>query len=218
MTLVAGPIPRSLTKDSLTQGVQQLTAADADLGAVVLHLGEPPMWGRRPGFAALIQIILEQQISLAAARAMYLKLAGFLGQIRPETIYALQVRGLREFGLTRQKSGYCHGLAERIVQGRLDLTAVARQPDDIGCKQLLAIPGLGPWSVGIYYLMALRRPDIWPQGDLALANALRDIKHLTVLPSSKEQHHLACSWAPWRSVAARILWMHYLAKRGQYPD
>jgi DNA-3-methyladenine glycosylase II len=174
------------------------------------------MWGRKPGFPALIQIILEQQVSLAAARTMYRRLASHLGVMTPEAVYALQASGLREFGLTRQKAGYCHGLAARILGGSLDLRLVARGPDEVGRQILLAVPGLGPWSVDIYYLMALRRPDVWPQGDLALAAALREVKRLDALPTREEQQRLAGNWAPWRSVAARILWAHYLAERGQY--
>jgi 3-methyladenine DNA glycosylase/8-oxoguanine DNA glycosylase len=80
---------------------------------------------------------------------------------------------------------------------------------------LLEVPGLGPWSADIYYLMALRRPDIWPQGDLALASALQDVKRLNARPTRDEQQVIANAWAPWRSVAARIVWAHYLAARGQ---
>ncbi|GJL66740.1 MAG: 3-methyladenine DNA glycosylase [Nitrospirales bacterium] len=193
-----------------------MAEVDPDLGAVLGRLGEPPMWGRVPGFPALIQIILEQQVSLAAARTMYRRLTGHLGTMTPEAVYAIQVNGLRDFGLTRQKAGYCFGLAARILDGSLDLSSVANGPDDRGRQILLSIPGLGPWSVDIYYLMALRRPDVWPQGDLALAVALRDVKHLTDLPTKDEQQLLSSGWAPWRSVAARILWTHYLDAR-QYP-
>ena len=196
--------------------MRQLADADPDLGAVLSRLGEPPMWGREPGFSALIQIIIEQQVSLAAARTIYLRLTNYLGAMTPEAVYAAQVSGLRDFGLTRQKAGYCHGLAARILGGSLDLTAVACAADEWGRQMLLGVPGLGPWSVDIYYLMALRRPDVWPQGDLALAAALREIKQLDVLPTRDEQQRLASDWAPWRSVAARILWAHYLAARGQY--
>jgi DNA-3-methyladenine glycosylase II len=77
---------------------------------------------------------------------------------------------------------------------------------------LLDVPGIGPWSVDIYFLMALRRPDVWPQGDLALAVAMREVRALPRLPSREQQHKIAIRWAPWRSVAARILWMHYLAR------
>ena len=80
----------------------------------------------------------------------------------------------------------------------------------------MGVPGLGPWSVDIYYLMALRRPDVWPRGDLALALALREVKRLDGLPTKDEQQALVSAWAPWRSVAARLLWAHYLAARGQY--
>ena len=174
------------------------------------------MWGRRPGFPALIQIILEQQVSLAAARTMYRRLTRHLGAMTPEAVVAMKVSGLRAFGLTRQKAAYCHGVAERILDERLNLTSVANGPDEAGRQTLLSVPGLGPWSVDIYYLMALRRPDVWPQGDLALADALREVKQLKVLPTTEEQGRLASAWAPWRSVAARILWAHYLAARGQY--
>ncbi|GJL60769.1 MAG: hypothetical protein NPIRA03_36260 [Nitrospirales bacterium] len=207
---------RRLTSALLSKGARELAEADPDLGVVLDRLGEPPMWGREPGFPALIQIILEQQVSLAAARTMYRRLSGHLGAMTPEAVYAIQVNGLRDVGLTRQKAGYCFGLAARILDGSLDLSSVANGPDDRGRQILLAVPGLGAWSVDIYYLRALRRPDVWPQGDLALAVALRDVKHLTALPTRDEQRLLSSDWAPWRSVAARILWAHYLAARGQY--
>lgn len=171
------------------------------------------MWGRRPGFATLVRIILEQQVSLAAARTVYRRLHARLGSITPERVYAMQIAGLREFGLTRQKAGYCFGVATRVLDGSLDLARVARAPDDVGRAALLAVPGLGPWSVDIYYLMALRRPDIWPRGDLALAAALRQVMGLDTLPSRDEQYALALRWSPWRSVAARMLWVDYLAAR-----
>ena len=174
------------------------------------------MWGRNPGFPTLIQITLEQQVSLAAARTVYRRLANRLGAVTPEAVHAIRESGLRDLGLTRQKAGYCYGLATRILDGRLNLTAVARSPNAVGRHLLLEVPGLGPWSVDIYYLMALRRPDVWPQGDLALASAILDVKRLDALPTKDEQQVLARNWAPWRSVAARVLWAHYLAARGQY--
>jgi DNA-3-methyladenine glycosylase II len=209
-------MPRTLTRATLNTGTRQLADADADLAGVISRLGEPPLWGRRPGFATLVRIILEQQVSLAAAHATYRRLFNFLRGMTPKKIHAVQVSGLREFGLTRQKSRYCYGLAERILNGSLNLTAVARSSDDEGRQALMSVTGLGPWSVDIYYLMALRRPDIWPQGDLALAKALRELKRLEHLPSIEEQLDLAAAWSPWRSVAVRILWAHYLSAKGLY--
>jgi len=145
---------------------------------------------------------------------MYRRIDQEVGGISAERVERVGVAGLRQLGVTRQKAAYCHGLACRMVDGRLDLAAVARASDEEGRRMLLDVPGLGPWSVDIYFLMALRRPDVWPRGDLALASALREVKGLRALPSHEEQEKLSRVWTPWRSVAARILWSHYLSKRG----
>jgi DNA-3-methyladenine glycosylase II len=173
------------------------------------------MWGRRPGFATLIRIILEQQVSLAAARTMYLRLFGHLGGVDPDRIARLGVAGLRRLGFTRQKASYCHELATRVRCGELDLSRIARADDGWGRRQLLEVRGLGPWSVDIYYLMALRRPDVWPSGDLALAEAAYRVKRLPARPRTEVLQRLAERWAPWRSIAARVLWQHYLATRSR---
>ena len=115
--------------------------------------------------------------------------------------------------MTRQKARFCHALASRILDGRLDLTGVARLPDEDGRAVLMSVPGLGPWSVDIYYLMALRRPDVWPRGDLALASAVRDVKRMHAMPTNEHQQEIAARWSPWRSVAARLLWAHYREAR-----
>ena len=202
---------RVLTYASLREGVQALSTRDRDLARIVDRLGEPPLWGRRPGFAALVRIILEQQVSLAAARTMYRRILSQLGGMTAKNVNARGEAGLRELGLTRQKARYCHGLAVRVLEGSLDLSAVAALPDAVGRAVLLSVPGLGPWSVDIYYLMALRRPDVWPDGDLALSTALRDVTRMENLPTREEQRARAARWSPWRSVAARLLWSHYLS-------
>ena len=207
---------RVLTHASLSEGARVLRQRDRDLGRILGRLGEPPLWGRRPGFPTLVRIILEQQVSLAAARTLYRRIVCDLGGMSPQGVHACGESGLRALGMTRQKARYCHGLAARIVEGSLDLSAVAALPDEAGRSALLRVPGLGPWSVDIYYLMALRRPDVWPQGDLALASALREIKRMRELPDREEQEALSARWSPWRSVAARLLWAHYLSARGQY--
>ena len=205
---------RSLTRALMSEGARHLAARDSDLARIHQRLGDPPIWGRRPGFPALVKIILEQQVSLRSAAAMYRRIDEHVGGMSPHNINRIGVAGLRQIGMTRQKAAYCHGLARRVLDGTLDLGAVARASDDEGRRMLLDVPGLGPWSVDIYFLMALRRPDVWPRGDLALASALRDIKGLRALPSHEQQLKLSQAWAPWRSVAARILWAHYLAVRG----
>ncbi|HKE83059.1 MAG TPA: hypothetical protein VKB50_04860 [Vicinamibacterales bacterium] len=207
---------RGLTLATLREGADALAARDVDLARVLERVGYPPIWGRRPGFSSLVRIILEQQVSLRSAEAMYRRLELHLGGVTPESFGRAGVTRLRRLGVTRQKAGYCVGLARRVLSGALDLSAVARADDDVGRRMLLDVPGLGAWSVDIYYVMALRRPDVWPRGDLALAAALRDLKKLRALPTHEQQLDFAYAWAPWRSVAARILWALYLIDRGRF--
>jgi DNA-3-methyladenine glycosylase II len=206
-----------LTPEALDRGARELAAADPHLADVFERLGTPPMWAREPGFATLIHIILEQQVSLKAALTMYRRLCEFLGGMSPQAVVNAGEAGLKSIGFTRQKARYCVALANQVHSGQLNLSRLETLDDREGRKALLAVPGLGPWSVDIYYLMALRRPDIWPQGDLALAIALQDIKGLNAPATREEQARFSESWSPWRSVAARIVWMHYLVARGDDP-
>lgn len=202
---------RQLTAASLEAGTRVLCAADRHLATVVRRFGTPPMWARRPGFATLVSIILEQQVSLAAARTLYRRIEARTAGVTPAAIEALGVGGLRQLGLTGQKAAYCEGLARLVSEGTLNLSAIARLPDAEGRERLLRVRGLGPWSVDVYFLMALRRPDVWPAGDLALAHAMRRVKQLRRLPDAAQQERISARWAPFRSVAARILWHHYLS-------
>lgn len=204
-------VPRALTRESLRLGARVLARRHPVFAGLLDRHGPPPLWGRRPGFPTLVRIILEQQVSLAAARTMYLRLCVALGGMRPEHVRAAGENTLRQLGLTRQKARYISLLADALDAGALDLSAVARAADRDGRQVLLALPGIGPWTVDIYYLMALRRPDIWPQGDLALADALHRVLGLAQRPDSSQQRALSDPWAPWRSVAARMFWQSYLA-------
>jgi DNA-3-methyladenine glycosylase II len=206
-------LTRRLTYATLRAATDELCARDADLAGVVQRFGRPPLWGRRPGFAALVRIILEQQVSLAAARTMYERLRRHTGAVTPEAISRFGIPRLRRLGFTRQKSAYCHELARSVHRGQLDLRAVARADDETGREILQGVRGLGPWSADIYLLMALRRPDIWPRGDLALADAAFRVKRLRSRPDAATLARLAAPWAPWRSVAARVLWHYYLSTR-----
>jgi DNA-3-methyladenine glycosylase II len=204
---------RRLTTAALQSGARQLAVRDRDLAGIVEQHGCPPMWGRPPGFATLVWIILEQQVSIASARTLFRRLRVALGgHVTPAAVAHAGISGLRAFGLTRQKARYCIELAQRVLDGALDLRVVSRSPEQQARAMLLEVPGIGHWSVDIYFLMALRRPDVWPRGDLALAIALRDVKRLGDVPSRERQIEMAQRWSPWRSVAARILWMHYLAR------
>ncbi|MGH7550666.1 MAG: DNA-3-methyladenine glycosylase family protein [Gemmatimonadota bacterium] len=203
-----------LSSNSLRAAVADLVARDADLAGVVRRFGPPPMWGRRPGFASLVRIVLGQQVSLVSAAAAYRRLQGAAGRVTPSRVAALGEERLRSAGLTRQKAVYCRSLATAIVAGRLDLSSLRGLPDAEVRSSLIAIPGIGPWTIDIYLLMALRRPDIWPTGDLALARALQRVKRLRKVPGDRRMSAIARPWSPWRAVAARVLWHFYLSSKG----
>jgi DNA-3-methyladenine glycosylase II len=205
--------PPTLTRATLLDGVRALTDRDADLARVVARHGPPPLWARPRGFATLARIILEQQVSLASAAALYARVARELGGVTPATVLAAGRPGLLALGLTRQKAAYVSALAERVTSGALPLDALPGLPDDEVEARLVAVPGIGPWTAGVYLLMALRRPDVWPPGDLALHAAMARLLARDARPSSAEATEIAARWRPWRAVAARILWHGYLAER-----
>ncbi len=200
-----------LTTDSLAEGVAELSRRDPHLAAVVARHGAPPLWDRPPGFGTLVQIILEQQISLSAGRAAYGRLERLAGAVTPERVAALTEIELRGAGLTRQKSAYIRELAQAIVAGEFDPDGLAVLDDEEARAALIKLRGVGAWTADIYLLMALGRADIWPSGDLALVAAIREVKRLRSLPSSDRIGRITRTWSPWRAVAARVLWHHYLS-------
>ena len=202
---------RPLDHASLLDGVRELAASDPDLGGIVARHGPPPLWGREPGFASLCLIILEQQVSLRSAEAAMRRLVAAAGSVTPEAIRSTGEARLLAAGLTRQKTRYLLALADDVLAGRLDVAALDALTDDDVRERLSAVIGIGRWTSDIYLVMALRRPDVWPLGDLALAAALRRAKDLARLPGADEQQRIAAMWQPWRAVAARILWHAYLA-------
>jgi len=210
--------PSVLNRATLLQGVGELAGRDRRLAAIVDDFGAPPLFSRPRGFPTLVWIILEQQVSLASAAALYSRLkAAVAGAITPEAVSALGEHGLLRLGFTRQKSRYVSGLADRIADGRLDLAPLAALDDADAELALLEVPGIGPWTAGVYLLMALRRPDVWPPGDLGLHKSLAEVRCLREVPSSAAAAEYALRWRPWRAVAARLLWHAYLSRRRKAP-
>ena len=201
-----------VTDKTLKQGVTYLCARDTDLKSVISKYGNPPLWRREPGFATLLRIILEQQVSLASAAACYNKLETSLNQVNPENFLQLSDTELREIGFSRQKTGYARNIAEIIVSGQLDLDELINKSDSEVDKVLIAVRGIGRWTVDIYLLMALQRKDVWPQGDLALVKAITKLKNITPGKNGNAILSITDKWTPWRSVAARILWHYYLSE------
>lgn len=210
-----------LTEDSLRTAARLLAERDPHLGAVYAAIGAPPLWSRPPGFPTLIYIILEQQVSLASARAAFNRLGAVISPITPEAFLTLDDAQLKAVGFSRQKTAYGRFLAQAILGGGLDLEKLSQLPEVEAREQLLKIKGIGRWTCDIYLMEALLRPDIWPTGDLALAIAIQRVKRLGGLPGPAEIEAIGEAYRPWRAVAARMFWHHYLStpgrKAGQMP-
>ena len=206
-------VPASLTEETFGQGLPFLSARDPDLAQILTKFGPPPMWAREPGFPTLILIILEQQVSLASARAAYARLLEAASALTPVRFLELNDATLKAIGFSRQKTAYGRSLANALVDKHLDLVKLAMMPDTKVRAELIKIKGIGPWTADIYLLMALRRPDIMPSADLALLTAVQKVKRLASRPAPDELNTLSKNWKPWRSVAARLLWHYYLNER-----
>ena len=207
---------RVLDDASLLAAARELAARDAVLESVIERYGPPPLWAREPGFPTLVLLILEQQVSLASARAAYERLLVMTGDPpTPTTLLALTDAELLAAGFSRQKTRYARALATAVASGELDVDALPRLDDEAVDAALTALPGIGPWTATIYRLMVLRRPDAWPIHDIALAQAYAELHGLDTRPRADEMTELAEGWRPWRAVAARILWHAYLSVRAE---
>jgi DNA-3-methyladenine glycosylase II len=207
--------PSILNENVFAEGVRLLANRDAHLAEVVQKYGPPPLWVREPGFPTLVYIILEQQVSLASAKAAFDRLNAAVRPLTPRHFLKLTDAELLRIGFSRQKTLYTRLLAESLSRRYFDLKALHELHDDAARKMLTAFKGIGNWTADIYLLSALRRPDIWPTGDLALATAVQEVKRLRQRPSPERLEKMSVPWRPWRAVAARLFWHHYLSKRGK---
>ena len=218
----------SLSEPNFNSAIRILSVRDRDLANVINRFGNPPQWKREPGFATLIQIILEQQVSSASAKATFVKLSAALtnltaegGQpqappfqggerLTPETFLTLDDVQLKAIGFSRQKTRYGRELARAIINGQLDLKSLEKLDDLTIRKKLTQIKGIGDWTVDMYLMMALQRQDVFPSKDLAVAIAIKEIKNLTERPKSTQLESIAEIWQPYRAIATKILWHYYL--------
>jgi DNA-3-methyladenine glycosylase II len=207
--------PPTLTDKTYDRGLSELTLRDSDLAEAVSKWGNPPLWTHTPGFPGIVFAILSQQVSLESAQATTAKLENVIGSINPEKFLSLDDNTLRAIGFSRQKASYVRGVAHEIMVGVFDLEDLESMDNDQARKILMQTRGIGAWTADTYLLFALRRPDAWPSGDLALAKAIQELKRLITIPSPEEIDRIAEHWRPWRAVAARIPWHHYLNERGR---
>jgi DNA-3-methyladenine glycosylase II len=192
------------TADCVAEGAAWLAARDARLAAALTLTGPLPLRRRPDGFAALLDAIVSQQVSVASASAIWARLEG-AGLTQPDQWLAASDEDLRGCGLSRQKMRYGRALAE----ADLDYGALRRAPTDEVLATLVALPGIGRWTAEIYAMFSLGRADVFAPGDLALQEAARVLYDMPDRPSEKALRAMAEAWSPWRGVAARLLWAYY---------
>jgi DNA-3-methyladenine glycosylase II len=204
---------QDLTAETFAMGLQTLIKGDPDLGHIISTYGPPPLWSREPGFASLLLIILEQQVSVTSAHRVFDRLNEIVSPFSAARLLEIDDATLKSAGLTRQKLTYCKQLSEAVVNGQLALDAFNEMADGEVRRELMGIKGIGPWTADIYLLLALKRQDVLPVGDLAVTVAIKEIKRLTKMPSKEEMLAISVIWQPWRAIATRILWHYYLSTR-----
>ncbi|GAB3067308.1 DNA-3-methyladenine glycosylase [Intrasporangium mesophilum] len=204
-----------LDEQTFAEAVDELTSRDADLARLVADHGRPALWSRPAGFPSLVLLILEQQVSLASAAAAYTRVLARIGTMEPDQLLATTPEQLRIDGVSRQKDRYLRALATAVSSGDLALDSLERVSDDEARRDLLALPGIGPWTADVYLLACLGRPDLWPVGDRALQVATAEALGLGTVPDRTQLEILGDRWRPLRSTAARLLWHGYLARRGR---
>jgi DNA-3-methyladenine glycosylase II len=174
--------------------------------------GIPPNWQRPQGFISLSKIILEQQVSLASAEAHFKKLSSYVKEFSPKEILKLSDEEMRACQISRQKAKYLRELSNAIINQDLIFRDLPKLNVDDVRKKLTSIKGIGNWTTDIYLMFCLQSKDVFPLGDIALINT---IKELTKVKIHSGIVQLTEKWKPYRSLAAYFLWYYYLKKRNR---
>ena len=202
---------RRLDGPVLAQAIDRLAAIDPDIAAALERIGYPIPRLREPGFATLLRIMVAQQVSTHAAKAISARLDAALEAKTPEAFLKLTDADLRAVGFSRQKVVYGRDLAAAFLDGRLSMPKLRKQSDEEAIAAITSVKGLGVWSAEVFLLFSLRRPDVLPAHDLGLIIAAQRMKRLKERPSPKQLREIAEPWRPFRSYASRMLWHYYHA-------
>jgi DNA-3-methyladenine glycosylase II len=202
------PKPHRISSAShLEQAVDALIAADKRFHPVVTRTGRPQFVPRRKhGFEALMDIVVSQQLSIAAADAIFGRVKDKVSPFTPENLLATPAEVLRACGLSAPKQKHMKTIAAAILDGSLDLKRVRNMHDDDARSHLTAVKGIGPWTADIYLMGSLGRADIWPVADVGLQASITRVLKLKKRPNEKRMEKLSKNWRPWRTVVARLLW------------
>ncbi len=188
-------------------------AIEPNLKTVIDRFGYPPFWHREPNFATLVLTILEQQVSLASAKAAFVKLQEKIGEITPGNVLKLKDEELRSCYFSKQKALYVRTLADEIESGRLNLATLNLLEEPEIRRRLIHLKGIGHWTIDMYVLMSLHFADIFPPGDLA---TIKSVYELGLVPATATKEEIIIfmkKFAPYRSAATYLLWHNYIERR-----
>jgi len=191
------------------EGLEFIKNTDTDFARALDIISPLPSRHRPAGFEQLCKIIIEQQVSLASAAAIWRRLQAAVSPFTPEQLLTKSEEDLRAVGLSRHKARYCRALAEDITTGNLSLEDLHDMKDEAVMTSLTTVKGIGRWTAEIYQISCLGRTDIWPAGDVALQTALQHLKELPERPDPGKMDVLAEPLRPYRTLAAQILWRYY---------
>ncbi len=198
-----------------TEDISDLIRKDSIFAGISEKYGSPPNWSRPHGFISLSRMILEQQVSLASANAHFLKLNNYLEEFSPENILRLNDEEMRTCQISRQKANYLRAFSHAILSGEIDVEELPDLDETEVRKQLTGIKGIGHWTADVYLMFCLQSKDIFPVGDVALVNT---VKELSDAVTKEEIVLLAEKWKPFRSLASYFLWHYYLKKRNRFSE
>lgn len=199
----------------IAAGLDHLIEADARLATVAAEVENVPLRRTSPGFASLAEIVVSQQVSKQSAEAITARLTRLVDPLTPENFMDAGEDAWREAGLSRPKQRALAAVCAAVAEGDLDLHGLCAVEAEHAITAMTAVHGIGPWTAEVYLLFAAGHRDIFPAGDLALQAAAADLLALTERPTDKALRELAESWAPWRGVAARLLWAWYGQRAGR---
>jgi DNA-3-methyladenine glycosylase II len=189
-----------------------LIQKDEVLKRIISEFGLPIIQKREEGFASMCHIILEQQVSIASAKAAYEKLVNLVGEVDPFTIHNATDEDLRSCGISRQKTIYLKDVAQRVIRKELSFTSLPMKTEQQIRNELIQIKGVGNWSIDVYLMFCMQSQDIIPLGDIAIKNTLMELYNCQ---SEEEMLVISSNWRPFRTRASFIIWHYYLKKRGK---
>jgi DNA-3-methyladenine glycosylase II len=204
---------QSFTSDTLRPLCDKLAVKDAALKNIITQYGYPPFWSRPATFASLILFILEQQVSLASAKAAFDKLKEKIGTVTPQKVLLLSDEELKACYFSRQKTTYARCLAEAVLTKKVNLKKLATATNEEVRSTLIQVKGIGNWTADVYLMMVLQRCDLFPIGDIALINSAKTELQLPQQTTKEEVLAIAERWTPYRTIAAFLLWHAYLQRR-----